>query len=103
MPLVHGSGRRGPVVIAEAIDTGTRIGWAIVAWIAVGAAVLTVCLFTVVLTGAWAVRGAWRAVRRDRTRSLPASQPPKAPDFTPTAAKPTAPAWARHDHEREAA
>lgn len=97
MSLVHGNreGRGGPVVIAEAIDTGTRIGWAIVAWIAVGAAALTVVLFTAVLTGAWA----WRAVRRGVTGSLAASQPVEAPDFTPTPAKPTAPSWARTDKE----
>jgi hypothetical protein len=96
MPLVHHRvGRRGAVVIAEAIDTGTRIGWAIVAWIAVGAAALTVVLFTAVLTGAWA----WRAVRRGVTGPLAAPQPPKAPDFTSTHATPTAPAWAHADKE----
>jgi hypothetical protein len=100
MPLVHHRDRRrGAVVIAEAIDTGTRIGWAIVAWIAVGAAALTVCLFTVVLTGAWA----WRAVRRDRTGPLPASESECDPSIASTLTKPTAPTWARDNHEREAA
>jgi hypothetical protein len=92
-------------VIAEAIDTGTRIGWAIVAWIAVGAAALTVVLFTAVLTGAWAMRGAWRAVRRghkpvSRPRTL--SRGSRDADAAPNPAQArTAPRRA-HD-EQEAA
>lgn len=115
MPLVHHRvGRRGPVVIAEAIDTGTRIGWAIVAWIAVGAAVLTVVLFTVVLTGAWAMRGAWRAARGVWTgRALrkpqaPVSRPQALPCDSRDAGTPRgpaqgpsrpAPSWAHADKE----
>jgi hypothetical protein len=82
-------------VIAEAIDTGTRIGWAIVAWIAVGAAALTVVLFTAVLTGAWA----WRAVRRAVTGAWRAEQAAPGPESISTPQRRTGPSWALDDKE----
>jgi hypothetical protein len=72
---------------------------ALAAWVVAAAFVVTVGLYTAILTGAWAGRKAWRAVRRGRTGPLAASQPPKVPDFIPTPAKPTAPSWARTDKE----
>lgn len=86
-------------MIPEAINTATAIGWAIVAWIAVGAAAVTVCLFTGILVGAWG----WKTLRRALSRRCGASEgsevapdvhgAPKAPQGRP------APSWARIDKE----
>lgn len=92
-------------MIAEAVDTATAIGWAIVAWIAVGAAAVTVCLFTGILVGAWG----WKTARRALARRCSASQGSDgAPDVRDApeavqghAARP-APSWARDDHEEAA-
>lgn len=46
-------------MIAEAIDTAYTIGWAIVAWIVIGAAAATAVLVTVVLGIHWV----WRAIK----------------------------------------
>jgi hypothetical protein len=80
---------------------------ALAAWVIAAAFVVTVCLYTVVLTGAWATRRAWRAVRRDRTGPLAASEPECHPSPPRAGERPSgpqqrpAPSWA-HD-EQEAA
>jgi hypothetical protein len=76
--------------------------------------VVTVCLYTAILTGAWATRRAWRAGRRVWTgRALrkpqaPAGAPQTAPRGSrdvgtpPGASQPPsrpAPSWARADKE----
>jgi hypothetical protein len=81
-------------VIAEAIDTAIAIGWAIVAWIAVGAAVVTIVLFTTILVGAWG----WKATRRGLRARVSAEQPAGDPSPPGTAERHTAPRWARTDH-----
>ena len=80
------------LLLFEVIDTASVMADAILAWIIAAAFVVTVVVYTLVLTGAWA----WRAVRRDRTGSLAASQPSGAPESIPT---PTAPSWAHADKE----
>ncbi|MFJ6566577.1 hypothetical protein ACIQNU_04105 [Streptomyces sp. NPDC091292] len=50
-------------MIADAVDTAIRIGWALAAWIAVLAAVGTIVVLAATATGAWA----WHAVRRRPT------------------------------------
>jgi hypothetical protein len=51
-------------LITEALDALFAIRDAILAWIAVGAAAVTIVLFTLVITGAWT----WRAIRRAAIR-----------------------------------
>jgi hypothetical protein len=88
----------GPL-LGEAVGVLFVTCRALAAWVIAAAFVVTVCLYTAVLTGAWA----WRAVRRGAAGPLAASQPPEAPDSATTPAKPTAPQRARHDHERKTA
>lgn len=47
-------------MIHEAIDAAITLGWALLAWIAVAAAVGTVVLLTGVALGTWA----WRTARK---------------------------------------
>ncbi|MEU3283347.1 hypothetical protein, partial [Streptomyces antibioticus] len=54
--------RRDPPMIGEVVDTGVALGWALAAWIVVLAAAGTVVLLAGAVTGAFAVRGAWRGV-----------------------------------------
>lgn len=63
-------------MIAEAIDTAYSIGWAIAAWIAVAAAVVTIVLLAAAVTGVWVWRGVWRAVRRAYTAAWRAESTP---------------------------
>lgn len=79
------------LLLVEVIDTAGVILDAILWWIVVAGFVITVCVYTAVLTGAWAIRGARRAL----SGHLTASPPPEAPDFIPAPTKPTVPAWAR--------
>jgi hypothetical protein len=85
--------------IGEAVTVLFVTCRALAAWVIAAAFVVTVCLYTVVLTGAWATRKAWRAARRDRTVPLAASQPECDPHATNTPTTPTVPAWARADKE----
>jgi ABC-type transport system involved in Fe-S cluster assembly fused permease/ATPase subunit len=85
------------VLLVEVIDTATVMADAILLWIVAAAFVVTVVVYTLVLTGAWA----WRAVRRRSTGPLAASQPTGAPIPPHTAERHTGPQWA-HD-EQEAA
>jgi hypothetical protein len=87
------------LLLFEVIDTASVMADAILAWIVVAAFVATVVVYTLVLTGAWA----WRAVRRRSTGPLPASQPTDVQIPPHTAERHTAPAWARTEHEQEAA
>jgi len=48
-------------VIGEAVDTLLTLGWALLAWVVVLAAAGTIVLLAAAVTGALAVRGAWRA------------------------------------------
>lgn len=90
-------------MIAEAVDTATAIGWAIVAWIVAAAAVFTVCLFTGILVGAWG----WKTARRALSRRCGAPEAPEAaPDVHGAPEAPqgrTAPSWARDDHNHQEA
>jgi hypothetical protein len=72
---------------------------ALAAWVVAAAFVVTVCLYTAILTGAWATRKAWHAARRGSAAPLAASQPECDPSATPAPTTPTAPAWARADKE----
>lgn len=49
-------------MIAEAVDTLIVLGWALLAWIAVAAGVVTLALWTVAATAWSVVSGACRAV-----------------------------------------
>jgi phage-related minor tail protein len=51
-------------VIAEALDTLMALGTAVLAWLAVVAAVLTIVLLAAAALGWWAIRGLWRAARK---------------------------------------
>lgn len=88
------------LLFVEVIDTAGVLLDAILWWIVIAAFVATVCIYTAVLTGAWA----WRAVRRGHT---PASPPQPVPCGSCDAGTPprpagarTAPSWA---HDKEAA
>ena len=90
-------------MIADAIDTATRIGWAIAAWIVLTSAAATLALHTVVVAVAWPPRTAWKAV----TGALAASRALRAlrahPHHYRPAQRHTAPSWARTDHNRQEA
>jgi hypothetical protein len=91
-------------VIAEAIDTLFIVCRAILAWIAAGAFVLTVCLFPGIAVIAQGAKGTWRAVRG---AWAPAGRPEggsglpgglrAAPEPAETPTGPRAPSWARGD------
>ncbi|MFC9686838.1 hypothetical protein [Streptomyces sp. NPDC056948] len=51
-------------MIAEAIDTVLTLGWALLAWVAVLAAVGSIVILAAIATGAWTVRLVWRTVVR---------------------------------------
>jgi hypothetical protein len=87
------------LLLVEVIDTAGTLLDAILAWIVAAAFVATVCLYAAILTGAWATRKAWRAVRRGSTGSLAASEPECDPSATNIPTTPTAPSWARADKE----
>jgi hypothetical protein len=97
-------------VIAEAVDTAVTLGWALAAWIAVGAFVAAVVLLGGTAVGAWAVRGLWRTVWRARPRArlcAPAGAPQgpsqdsrvpaTAPELSRRRSEPHTPQWARKD------
>ncbi|MEY9995850.1 hypothetical protein ABIE67_007882 [Streptomyces sp. V4I8] len=96
---------RGPVVIAEAIDTVLTLGWALAAWIVLTALAAALALHTVIAIAWWAGRAAWRACRRLYGR-LPASTPLRAvrePQVTPGAPQAPSrpvPSWAHTDDHR---
>jgi steroid 5-alpha reductase family enzyme len=88
-------------VIAEAIDAAWTIGAALLAWIAVAAAVATIGLITLAVTGVWA----WKAARRALTgaQTAPDAEDARFPNLPP--ARRHTPAWARtqsHDLDEAA-
>lgn len=56
-------------MIADAIDTAVTLGWALLAWIAVLAAVTSLVLLAGTAVGIWATRAVWHAARPAWTRS----------------------------------
>jgi hypothetical protein len=85
-------------VIAEAIDTVITLGWALLVWIALTAAVVTLAGWTVVVTVVWACRALWRGVTGVRALV----QHSEAPELLPEPHKPSerhtaapAPTWTR--------
>jgi hypothetical protein len=89
-------------VIAEAIDTVLRLGWALLAWIVLMAAVAGAAVYAVVVTVAWPCETAWRAVAGApaATRALRAL--PEAQAAHKAAHARLAPSWARTEHEEAA-
>ncbi|MEU1450593.1 hypothetical protein, partial [Streptomyces mirabilis] len=79
-------------MIAEAVDTATSIGWAIVAWIVLTSAAAVLALYTVVVAvwtvGRVTVRAAlvacaWLRGRLSHEQPLPAPEPQPAPRRRP--------------------
>jgi hypothetical protein len=102
------------LLLVDAIDAASTLLDAVLAWIVAAAFVVTVCLYTAILTGAWAIRRAWRAARRVWTgRALrkpqaPVSRPQTLPRGSRDAGTPhspaqapsrPAPSWAHADKE----
>lgn len=87
-------------MIAEAIDTLFTLGWALLVWIVLLAAVASLALWTVIVTVACACRAVWRGV----AAALAAVQRAHAPELLPEPHKPPqahtrpTPAWAHTDH-----
>ena len=96
-------------MIPMAIDTAVTIARALLAWLAILAAVITVALFTTVLTGAWAwqtvaasvkVARAWLSWRlRDFEAPEVDGEGSGAPEPSSAHTAPPAPSWARADKE----
>ena len=96
-------------MIPMAIDTAFTIARALLAWLAILAAVLTVALFTTVLTGAWAwqtvaasvkTARAWLSWRQAGSETPEADREgPDAPEPSSAHTEPQAPSWARTDKE----
>lgn len=53
-------------MIAEALDTLITLGWALLGWITVLAAVGTIVILTTAATGVWAIGAVRRVFRRHR-------------------------------------
>ena len=96
-------------MITMAIDTAVTIARALLAWLAILAAVLTITLFTTVLTGAWAWQTVATSVKTARAWLSWRQTGPEAPEVDgegPGAPEPadahaarSAPAWADTDKE----
>lgn len=61
-------------LIADAIDTIVILGWSLLGWVVLFAAVGTILILTTTATGAWAIRALWRRAagpswRRSRVRA----------------------------------
>ncbi|NUS13454.1 MAG: hypothetical protein HOY69_18970 [Streptomyces sp.] len=86
-------------LFVEAVDTIRALGWALVVWIVLLAAVASLALWTVVVAVACACRAVWRGV----TAAIAAVQRLSAPELLPEAHEPpharTAPSWAQPDEE----
>jgi hypothetical protein len=65
------------LLLVEVIDTAGVILDAILAWIVATAFVATVCLYAAILTGAWAIRRARRALDA-RLRPEPPAEAPRS-------------------------
>jgi hypothetical protein len=86
-------------VIAEAVDTVITLGWALLVWIVLLAATVTLALWTVVVTVAWACRALWRGVTAVRS-AVQRSAAPESPHGAPEApqARPR-PSWAHTEQD----
>lgn len=52
------------VLFVEAIHTAYRLGWALIVWIVLTAAAVTLGLYAIAVTVWWAGRGLWKTARR---------------------------------------
>lgn len=89
-------------MIAEAFDTLFTLGWALLVWIVLLAAVASLALWTVLVTVAWACRAVWRGV----AAALALVQRERTPELLPEPHKPaqartavSRPTWAQPDEE----
>jgi hypothetical protein len=89
-------------VIAEAIDAAVTLGWALLVWVLLLAAVATAALYALVV----AVAIACMAVRRGVAAALAALQGSRAPELLPEPQKAAesrtdahAPSWAQPDKD----
>ena len=89
-------------MIAEAFDTLFALGWALLVWIVLLAAVASLALWTVLVTAAWACRAVWRCVaaalavaQRSRTPE-PLPEPQKPPQARVAPSRPT---WAQSEED----
>ncbi|MEU3683731.1 hypothetical protein AB0E99_22725 [Streptomyces sp. NPDC030592] len=57
------------MIIREAIDTIFTLGWALLAWVAVLAALTTAVLFGIAAAVCVTVRALWRRIRRQQRPS----------------------------------
>lgn len=99
-------------MIAEAIDTGLTLGWALAAWIVGLALAAALALHTVLAIVWWAGRATVRAVKGARKAlSAPLGDEQPASDSSPAIAaerrseprpRPV-PSWAHTDHHHEEA
>jgi hypothetical protein len=90
------------LLLVDAVDTAGVLLDAILAWIVAIAFVATVVVYTTVLTGAWAGRKAWRAVRRGVAGCWRAEHATPSPVATETVTEPhapTQPTWAHTETE----
>lgn len=83
-------------MIGEVVNTAITLGWALAAWITVLAAVGAVVLLAGTAVGMWAVRGAWRALRRPGDRPCGSRA---AEDIQEPSRARVAPRWAAADPE----
>ena len=85
-------------MIAEAMDAAWTLGWALLAWILVGALVVTVVVLAVGAVVGWAARAAWRGL----TRLLRAVEPNEAPRVHPEPDSPPRGRTGPHDWKEAA-
>ena len=88
-------------MIAEAVDTLRTLGWAVLAWLAVGAFAAALGLLAVTAAVAWILRAAWRltGARKGLYARLRAEVPKNAPRMLPTPQRRSQPRWALPDDE----
>lgn len=86
-------------LLIEAVDTIRTLGWALVVWIVLLAAVASLALYAVAATVACACRAVWRGVTAAlaAVQRLSTPEPPPGPHEPPHAH--TAPSWARTDKD----
>ena len=85
-------------MIAEAMDAAWTLGWALLAWILVGALVVTVVVLAVTAVVGWAARAAWRGL----TQALRTPQPPEGPRVQPEPDSPSGARTGPHDWKEAA-
>ena len=89
-------------LFVEAVDTIRTLGWALAAWIVLMAAVAGAALYAAVVTVAWPCETAWRAVAGALAASHALRALPEAQTTHRAVHAPTAPTWARTEHEEAA-